>query len=323
MISEGNKENGKLSPEEERRQKEDVYAVVSYCHDTITCRRVQVLRYFGEVYDAQGCHGGCNNCTHDGVVCEKDFTQLAHDAAALVKEILVSSTQPTTQNLLQDAFIGLNHKEIKRRGYVQFALHGTGKGMSREDVVRLFNKLLELSVLQYVSVANACGYHSTYVEVWLNLLLHLLCIGLIPSTQLGPKMDEFLKKRPTITLPVREENSASSGAPKKPRKATRPKEPKPMSKARKVAAIDVEEEAIGFYEDDDDSLQHLFPEDDAIEPPSPKKRPRAVPTAQRQGSPSRNGKGEDFPQASLEDGSWNSLYTELKVACYAVCGCHP
>jgi bloom syndrome protein len=156
--------DGNLSPEEEQRQKDELFAVVSYCQDTITCRRVQVLRYFGETFNPDDCDGGCNNCTHGGFIFEKDFTQPAHDAAKLTKEILDSS-KPATQNHCRDVFLGLNHKEIKSRGHSELALHGAGRGLPRESVERLFSKLVDLSVLQFASIQNASGYYNLYLAV--------------------------------------------------------------------------------------------------------------------------------------------------------------
>jgi superfamily II DNA helicase RecQ len=161
----GNKDGQRISPDEEKRQREDVYAVVSYCQDTITCRRVQVLRYFDETFNPEDCHRSCNNCTHEGSVIEQDFTQAAHDAALLTKEILKSNGKLTTQNYCQDVFLGLNRKEIKSRGHSELALHGEGRGWPRETVERLFSKLLEMFVFQHISVANNCGYHNLYLAV--------------------------------------------------------------------------------------------------------------------------------------------------------------
>jgi superfamily II DNA helicase RecQ len=161
----GNKDGPRLSPEEEKRQRENVYAVVGYCQDTITCRRVQVLRYFGESFNADDCHGGCNTCTNRGPTFEQDFTEVAQAATKLAKEIWLSTDKPTTQNYCQDVFLGLNHKEIKSRGHSGLALHSQGKGLLRETVERLFSKLLELSVFRHISLANQGGFHNLYLEV--------------------------------------------------------------------------------------------------------------------------------------------------------------
>jgi superfamily II DNA helicase RecQ len=299
-----NKDGPKLSPEEEKRQREDVYAVVSYCQDTVTCRRVQVLRYFGETFNSADCHRGCNNCTQPGTMLEQDFTQAAHTAAKLTKDILESSNKPTTQNHCQDVFLGLKHKEIKSRGHHELALHGEGRGLPKEIVERLFSKLLEMSVFQHVSVPNNSGYHNLYLEVTSHKHYAAHILNSLAISQLGPAIDDFLSKMPTVTLPVKPETVRPTVAAKKTKKqvpvkklgsATKPKNPK----------LPEDEDPISFYEDSDNSFDH----DDAIELYGSRETlPPAFPTSRKQ--------AEEIEESHHDE--WSALYEDLKAACHAV-----
>lgn len=58
-------ENG--TPETMRIHMQNLDDVIYYCNNYLECRRVQVLRYFGEVFDAKNCsinkHAVCDNCS--------------------------------------------------------------------------------------------------------------------------------------------------------------------------------------------------------------------------------------------------------------------
>ncbi|KAK4043668.1 hypothetical protein C8A01DRAFT_12812 [Parachaetomium inaequale] len=75
-------------PAEKERQHGMVNRMVEYCESAHTCRRVQVLQYFGEAFDAAQCNNMCDNCatgqTNAAPVLE-DFTECAVALLTAVK----------------------------------------------------------------------------------------------------------------------------------------------------------------------------------------------------------------------------------------------
>src|ERR1700722_18381512 len=85
---------------------------------------------------------------------------------------------------------------------------------------------------------------------------------LICNLKVGPAIDDFLAKRPTITLLMRH-HSVGPSIQKKRRKQSCSKTGN-SSTAQNGAVLD--EEAINFYHDEDDSLERSAPYDDMIKP---------------------------------------------------------
>ncbi|KAL2178842.1 uncharacterized protein P884DRAFT_197235 [Thermothelomyces heterothallicus CBS 202.75] len=67
--------------DEKERQHQMLNRMVNYCETSHTCRRVQILRYFGERFDAADCKNMCDNCangsTNEEPPVMEDFTECA------------------------------------------------------------------------------------------------------------------------------------------------------------------------------------------------------------------------------------------------------
>jgi bloom syndrome protein len=74
-----NEDRDKL-PDEKERQHAMINRMVAYCESSHACRRVQILQYFGEKFDAAQCGDKCDNCskgrTNNAVLLE-DYTECA------------------------------------------------------------------------------------------------------------------------------------------------------------------------------------------------------------------------------------------------------
>ena len=152
------------SPEERVRQEEDVRAVVQYCQNVVDCRRVQVLRYFGQSFDSGSCHKSCNNCVEMADTVEEDMADAAANAIGLVQDLLSSNPHITKTQCIA-VFRGSLVKEVKDRGYQNQRLFGVGAHMKREKVERLFDHLLAVGAFDLESYQNQQGWNSSYLTV--------------------------------------------------------------------------------------------------------------------------------------------------------------
>ncbi|CEL92940.1 unnamed protein product [Vitrella brassicaformis CCMP3155] len=101
------------------RRLDELKRMTEFC-DATDCRRILLLRHFGEAPPgADLCGAGCDNCAHNllqGQSEEEDVTEAAMTIVLLVQDYVrlktASGMYRLTQSLLNDAARGLNHKRI-------------------------------------------------------------------------------------------------------------------------------------------------------------------------------------------------------------------
>jgi bloom syndrome protein len=86
MINKGGEERGSGNIESRKRAVDNLLQCVSFCLDEKECRRVQLLRYFGETFPRENCKGTCDNCRNSKVVSIEDVTVHAAEILRLVEE---------------------------------------------------------------------------------------------------------------------------------------------------------------------------------------------------------------------------------------------
>lgn len=86
------------------RQKDNALQVVRYCLNISDCRRVQILRFFGEEFESHNCHKLCDNCANEQPLSEKDMTSEANDILDLVR--LLADNDRVTMNYAMEVFRG-------------------------------------------------------------------------------------------------------------------------------------------------------------------------------------------------------------------------
>ncbi|KAK3906942.1 hypothetical protein C8A05DRAFT_11347 [Staphylotrichum tortipilum] len=125
-----NEDKDKLD-EEKERQHGMVNRMAAYCENSHSCRRVQLLQYFGEKFEAANCNQSCDNCVNgqtSGDVVLEDFTECAVALLSAVKEL----GQVTLGKLVE--IVTASKNVGKHQGIPGFA---TCKGMKNHEVQRV------------------------------------------------------------------------------------------------------------------------------------------------------------------------------------------
>lgn len=189
LINEGEK----TSLEEKKRQEDGVRSVVRYCSNSVDCRRVQLLQYFGQNFSPSRCKKSCDNCIDSTEVSEEDVTEHAKNIAMLVQSAVDGGSGRVTKNHCMNVFRGCNLKDIRDRHHDMLPLFRAGQHMPREKVERLFDLLLVDGILSEQALRNTQGWTSMYIQVSYQKLVHRILLLIHGITlQPGPKYDELL-----------------------------------------------------------------------------------------------------------------------------------
>jgi bloom syndrome protein len=162
------------SAEEKKRQKDGVAEVMSYCRNTVQCRRVQVLNHFGQKFNAADCHNNCDNCMCDGEIFEEDMTAIAIKLVKLTKSMLLKKHTNLSKSTIIEVIRGSKSKAIITAGHSEQEFYGAAKELHRDKVGRLVDHLQDMEVLKDKVVNNKLGYANTYTVVRLESLCFAL-----------------------------------------------------------------------------------------------------------------------------------------------------
>lgn len=165
MIENNNDNEEPLTPEGIERQKDAAREVVKYCCNISECRRVQVLRHFGQDFDQRNCQRGCDNCLDDRQLVTEDVTIIAKNAIDIVQSVLDADANITVPQLTQ-YLRGNNAAKLRERGGLEEMVgFGTCKGFSKELVELSLDQLLARDILNCRRERQQSGYFTEYVEV--------------------------------------------------------------------------------------------------------------------------------------------------------------
>ncbi|KAL2199932.1 hypothetical protein P885DRAFT_29013 [Corynascus similis CBS 632.67] len=150
--------------DEKERQHQMLNRMVAYCESSHTCRRVQILRYFDERFDAADCKNMCDNCVNGSVNDEppvmEDFTECAIALLTAVK-----GQQRVTLGKLVDIVTGTK-KVGMHKNAPGFALC---KGMKNHEVQRVVMALHDEDALaDYQQTAGSNGIPITNFKLGKN-----------------------------------------------------------------------------------------------------------------------------------------------------------
>lgn len=153
------------SKEAKERAIESLDQIARFCTNRVDCRRVQVLRYFGEDFTSEGCMSTCDNCCRKGgSIRTEDVSEISVKAVRLVQEITNDKTSLTLAHCV-DVFRGSRLSKIVQNGHDKAEMHGAGAKLKRTEAQRLFEHLCSENVFRQRNKKNGMGFHSTYLHI--------------------------------------------------------------------------------------------------------------------------------------------------------------
>lgn len=153
-----------LLSESKSRILEDVRRMKRYCRDVSSCRRVQILKEFGEIFNKKDCQKRCDVCMADAHLAMQDVTQAAIDAINLINFAAVSGNY--TMNYFVEVLLGKKSKKILEIGHDQSPGYGACVKLNPDSVEELLETLIDLKALVEKSVqSHGSGYYNQYLKV--------------------------------------------------------------------------------------------------------------------------------------------------------------
>jgi ATP-dependent DNA helicase RecQ len=134
----------KPNPQEQQIAREQLQQMVHYA-ECASCRRSELLAYFGEEFSADGC-GACDNClsprqTFDGTLAAQKFL-------SCVFRIREKNGFGVGLNHVVEVLTGADTEKIRKWGDAQLSTFGIGKEHSRPEWAAIGRELVRLGFLR-------------------------------------------------------------------------------------------------------------------------------------------------------------------------------
>ncbi|KAL6902631.1 hypothetical protein GGI43DRAFT_402371 [Trichoderma evansii] len=215
--------DGDGAKDQKERQMVMLNRVTAFCDNKADCRRTEVLRYFGEDFNASQCHKTCDNCQAGLVFEQQDFSEYAIAAIRIVQQ-----QSRLTANQCADILIGRKYPEYQAQNSDEY--HGMAKGMKKHEMVRVIDRL---SAEKGFHEENIVGNHGVAIQY----------------LQIGPAANQFLtgRRKLMLTVQVSDQGGSNQTKAKKTKATKKQKEPatnvqstyvsSPINRRRKRAAV--------------------------------------------------------------------------------------
>ncbi|CAF0748672.1 unnamed protein product [Adineta ricciae] len=138
-----NDDESKSSKQTKQVRINNINRVYDYCLNNVTCRRTQLLEYFGEIFSPSECHGTmateCDNCRQDFKTSSIDCTRISVEILKLISDLNQSNA---SLSYIIDILRGVNSKNIRDAGHHRLRAFNTCHQLSRLDIERLISRLI-------------------------------------------------------------------------------------------------------------------------------------------------------------------------------------
>ncbi|KAK2046957.1 RecQ family ATP-dependent DNA helicase [Colletotrichum somersetense] len=183
--------DGEGSETQKERQRVMLNRVTAFCDNRENCRRVEILRYFGEVFNPDDCEKTCDNCRAGAVFEQQDFSELAQAAIHTIE-----LHDRLTINQCSDILMGKKYQRTINPHPDD--PHGIAKGMKKHEIERILDRLTAEEALEEENVVNKrAGIAIQYLIVGRNA--HLFLNGrrkLLLSVQVSDRIRESSAPKP-------------------------------------------------------------------------------------------------------------------------------
>ncbi|KAI1159451.1 P-loop containing nucleoside triphosphate hydrolase protein [Nemania serpens] len=173
--------------QQKARQGNLLEKVIGFCNNQTDCRRVEILRYFGESFPKAKCNASCDNCKASTILQMVDFTQYAIAALKLVQHH--GKLTPT-----QCANILMGRKtKFDQKGLEMY--HGIAKHVAKHDIYRVLSRPAADDTLKEENVIyRSSGIATQYLR-------------------LGPKAHSFLSGERRLALATTSKGESDQNTP--------------------------------------------------------------------------------------------------------------
>merc|ERR1719265_2027524 len=118
--------------------------MVRFCEDDIECRRLLILRHFGQTFDKGSCGDTCDNCKNKNPTETVDATE---DAIIIIKCVREQQNNFTLRHFI-GIFEGKKFQKIMQNDHHHLQMYGRGKLYTKERVEKTFHEMLMLGYLE-------------------------------------------------------------------------------------------------------------------------------------------------------------------------------
>ncbi len=125
---------------EQRVAKQHLNALVRYA-ESFQCRRIPLLRYFGESYENDNC-GMCDNCNKAA----RDAVDLTLEAQKFMS-CMVRTKQLYGANYIIDVLRASQNKKIFENGHDKLTTYGVGTDLSKEQWNNIYRQMMQQGLI--------------------------------------------------------------------------------------------------------------------------------------------------------------------------------